>query len=154
MSYHPSQGFPRVLPRLRYEDVSSAITWLTEAFGFKEYLRWADKTRIVQHAEICMGEVFVELSAAHDEYDSPKRLGKRSQSLIMLVDDVDDHYAKARAAGADIVTEPEDMAWGLRQYTVDDLSGHRWEFAQYVRDVPAAEWGAVVAAAKPDGSGE
>jgi hypothetical protein len=36
------------------------------------------------------------------------------------------------------------MPWGLRQYTVDDLAGHRWEFAQHMRDVPAAEWGAIM----------
>ena len=144
MPDNPSMGFPRVLPRLRYEDVSSAITWLTEVFGVREHLRWADKTGLVQHAEIRMGDVFVELSAAHDEYETPKRLGKWSQSLIVLVDDVDAHHAKARAAGADIITEPEDMPWGLRQYAADDLAGHRWEFAQYMRDVPAAEWGAVL----------
>jgi uncharacterized glyoxalase superfamily protein PhnB len=144
MSSNPPKGFPRVMPRLRYQDVSSAITWLAGAFGFEEHLRWADKAGCVQHAEMRIGDVLVELSAAHGEYATPRRLGKHSQSLIVLVDDVDDHHARARAAGAAIITEPTDTPWGLRQYTVDDLAGHRWEFAQHMRDVPAAEWGAIM----------
>jgi uncharacterized glyoxalase superfamily protein PhnB len=144
MSGNTVNDFPAVLPRLRYEDVSDAATWLCEAFGFREHLRWADGKGVVQHAEIRLGGVLVELSAAHEEYEAPKRLGKLSQSLIVLVDDVDDHHAKARSAGADIITEPNDMPWGLRQYIADDFAGHRWEFAQYMRDVPAGEWGAVL----------
>jgi uncharacterized glyoxalase superfamily protein PhnB len=142
MPYNPAEGFPRVMPRLRYADVSAAISWLTRAFGFEEYLRWADQGGTVQHAEIHLGDVFVELSAAHDDYQTPRHLGKWSQSLIVLVDDVAAHYARARAAGADVITEPANMPWGLRQYTVEDLAGHRWEFSQYLRHVPAAEWGA------------
>ncbi len=41
--------------------------------------------------------------------------------------------------------EPEDRPWGLRQYIAQDLDGHRWEFSQFLRDVPAAEWGATLA---------
>lgn len=135
-------GFPRLLPRLRYEDVSAAVTWLNDVFGFTEHLRWTDQAGTVRHAEVRLGDLLVELSAAHGDYETPGRLGKWSQSLIVLVDDVDAHYATARAAGADVISEPEDMPWGLRQYTAGDLAGHRWEFAQYLREVPPAEWGA------------
>jgi uncharacterized glyoxalase superfamily protein PhnB len=109
MPYIPAEGFPRVMARLRYEDVSAAVSWLTRAFGFREYLRWADQGGTVQHAQIHLGEVFVELSLAHGDYQTPHRLGKWSQSLIVLVDDVDAHYARARAGGGGVATGPADM---------------------------------------------
>jgi uncharacterized glyoxalase superfamily protein PhnB len=138
----PAEGFPHIMPRLRYEDVGAAISWLAAAFGFRERLRWSDQAGTVQHAEVRLGDVVVELSAAHDDYQTPRSLGKWSQSLIVLVDNVADHYARAREAGARVITEPADMPWGLRQYTAEDLAGHRWEFSQYLRHVPAADWGA------------
>jgi uncharacterized glyoxalase superfamily protein PhnB len=58
------------------------------------------------------------------------------------VDDVDAHFERAKAAGATMLSEPEDTPWGDRHYRVEDLEGHRWMFAQHVRDVAPEEWGA------------
>jgi uncharacterized glyoxalase superfamily protein PhnB len=130
------------MPSLRYEDVGAALGWLSNAFGLREHLRWTGQDGVVRHAEMRIGDAFVELSAATDEAPSPKALGRVSHSLVVLVDDVNAHYEHARASGATIVAEPEDKPWGLRQYTTEDLERHRWEFSQYLRDAPPAEWGA------------
>jgi uncharacterized glyoxalase superfamily protein PhnB len=130
------------MPSLRYEDVGGALAWLTRAFGLREHLRWVDENGVIRHAEMRIEDAFVELSAGPEGYRNPKRLGQACQSLVVFVDDADDHYRKARAAGAEIIAEPEDKPWGLRQYTAEDLEGHRWEFSQHLRDVPPAEWGA------------
>lgn len=44
------------------------------------------------------------------------------------VDDLDAHFAHAKAAGAAIVSEIQQQ--GYRAYTAEDLEGHRWTFAQ------------------------
>jgi uncharacterized glyoxalase superfamily protein PhnB len=49
--------------------------------------------------------------------------------IYVLVDNVDAHCRRARAAGATIESEPEDKAWGDRMYTVRDLEGNQWYFA-------------------------
>ena len=50
--------------------------------------------------------------------------------LYVSVDDVDAHYAQARAADATILSELEDNTGiGQRQYRAEDLEGHRWMFA-------------------------
>lgn len=130
MSYDPAEGFPRIMPGLRYSDVASALEWLSRAFGLEEHLRWTDSDGTVRHAEMRFGDAFVELSDGHDA------------GLLVMVDDVDAHFEKARAAGATITSEPEDKPWGLRQYGAKDHEGNSWGFAQFVRDVPPAEWGA------------
>ena len=47
--------------------------------------------------------------------------------VLVNVDDVDQHIARARTAGAVVLTEPEDTGHG-RQYRAEDVEGHRWMF--------------------------
>lgn len=48
----------------------------------------------------------------------------------MIVDDVDAQYAQAKAAGAQVTEEPNDMPYGHRRYSCVDPQGHEWAFAQ------------------------
>ncbi|OYV83750.1 MAG: hypothetical protein B7X04_03095 [Parcubacteria group bacterium 21-54-25] len=142
ISYDPARGFPGVMPSLRYEDVGGAIAWLSTAFGFKEHLRWTNKDCVVLHAEMRIKDAFIELSRAGNDYKSPRQLGGVSGTIIVFVEDVNEHYKQALAAAARILAEPEDKPWGLRQYTAEDIEGHRFEFSQFLKDVPYASWGA------------
>jgi uncharacterized glyoxalase superfamily protein PhnB len=65
--------------------------------------------------------------------DSPRR--GVSSMLYVYVDDVEAHYARARAAGAAIIAELEELPWGDRRYQTTDPEGHQWTFAQHIRDV-------------------
>jgi PhnB protein len=49
--------------------------------------------------------------------------------VLVFVDDIDEHYARAKHAGATILSEPEDGPPG-RRYRAEDLEGHRWMFMQ------------------------
>lgn len=45
------------------------------------------------------------------------------------VDDVDDHYERARAAGVEVLNEPHDAMDGdQRGYSARDLEGNLWTF--------------------------
>ena len=55
--------------------------------------------------------------------------------VLVEVDDVDAHFAPAKAAGATILSEPEDVPdVGVRHYRAEDPEGHRWMFSQ---DIPS-----------------
>lgn len=144
-SYNPANGFPRIMPSLRYTNVKDAISWLHRVFGFTEHLIWKDKNDVILHAEMRIDNAYIEMSQAPQGYQKPNASDATYQSLLIIfVDDVDSHYQRAKKEGAHIIAEPEDKRWGLRQYTVEDLEGHRFEFSQYLRDVPPQEWGAKV----------
>ena len=49
----------------------------------------------------------------------------------MFVEDVDAHYEKTKAAGADIVLDIKDEDHGSRGYTCKDLEEHLWSFGSY-----------------------
>ena len=143
MSHDPPQHYPRVTPYVLYEDVAGALEWLTTAFGFRERLRFTAPDGSVTHAEMQNGDDgVVMLGQPGPEYRSPRRLGACTFYVHVYVDDVDAHCARAQAAGASILGEPSDEAYGDRRYDAEDLEGHRWSFAQHLRDVPPQEWGA------------
>jgi uncharacterized glyoxalase superfamily protein PhnB len=142
MAQNLPEGQPTITPYLLYEDVAGALEWLTKAFGFRERVRFAAEDGTVNHAEMELAGGLVMLGHPGADYQSPKRLGHSTHLVHVYVDDVDEHFERARAAGAVIHAEPADQAYGDRRYDAEDLEGHRWSFAQHIRDVPPAEWGA------------
>lgn len=134
-----------ITPYLLYEDCASALEWLSNAFGFKETLRYTEPDGTVSHAEMELEGATIMMGDPGAHYRNPKRLGDASVTLYVLVDDVDAHFARAKAAGATITSEPEDTPYGDRNYRAEDPEGHRWMIAQRVRDVAPEEWGATTA---------
>ena len=64
--------------------------------------------------------------------------GANTMNLMIYVDDVEAHCAKARATGAKIVVEPKttdygDGYWSDRAYECEDPGGHHWWFSQRLR---------------------
>jgi hypothetical protein len=49
--------------------------------------------------------------------------------------DVDAHYDRAKAAGAEIVVELRNTEYGSREYSARDLEGHVWHFGTYLPEM-------------------
>jgi uncharacterized glyoxalase superfamily protein PhnB len=137
----PPEGWPRISSALFYEDAAAAIEWLERAFGFVTRLRVEDGAGGIVHSELELGEGegVVMVASARDGKRSPRSLGgANTQSLFAYVEDVDAHFARARAHGAMIVSEPSlhdygDEYWADRTYEALDCEGHRWWFGQRLR---------------------
>jgi len=127
-----------IVPFLAYEDIARAADWLVRAFGFEEVDRFAENGA-VGHVTLRCGDGLIFLGSPPG-YVSPLRLRQQVEvvarmhdtpylvdGVFVLVDDVDDHAERARAAGARILSEPESSPRG-RLYRVEDLEGHRWMF--------------------------
>jgi uncharacterized glyoxalase superfamily protein PhnB len=130
-----------VLPHIVYKDLPAAIAWLTGAFGFIEHYRYGDP---LSGAQVRLGDAWMMLNAAKPGYRSPSDLGYGTQCLTVFVDDVEAHFARAKAAGARIVEDLHETAYGELQYGVDDSEGHHWLFSRHAHDVSPDAWGAVV----------
>lgn len=134
-----------ITPYLLYKDVDAALDFLAKAFGFKEVLRYTGEDGYVNHAEMRFGEGTVYLGDPGDQYKNPRDLGNETVGISVVVDDVDGHFERAKAAGAEIKEAPTDQVYGERRYIAKDLEGHYWFFAQPMREVAPEEWGATVA---------
>ena len=62
----------------------------------------------------------------------PRALGGvGTQSPYIIVEDADKHYARAVAAGAEVVIPIKDEDYGGRGYSCRDFEGHVWNFGTY-----------------------
>jgi len=133
-----------VVPVLVYDDVDSAVDWLCATFGFTERLRAGRPGGPVSHAQLTIGDSAIMLGRQGAEF-KPPRPNEVCQYVVVHVQDVDEHFERARKAGAQIVRAPANMPFGERQYTVEDPGGHRWTFSQSIGDIAPESWGARLA---------
>ncbi len=135
------QDRTRFFPFLRYEDAPAAFEWLHRAFGFEKQMLVPGPKGTIAHAQLRYGASVVMIGTAEDDFmnmKSPKAVGAVTQGIYVQVDDVDAHHARAKAAGAEIVMEPEGTEYGSREYAARDPEGHFWSFGTYRPDTGAA----------------
>ncbi|MGA2040911.1 MAG: VOC family protein [Bryobacteraceae bacterium] len=134
-----------MLPHLTYRNVADAMIWLTKAFGFTEHFRYGEPGGPVQGAQMHLGDAWIMLGSTRPGRDAPAQAGHQTQSLTVFVEDVEARFERAKAAGAKIVEDLHETAYGEFQFAVEDLEGHQWLFSRHARDVSPEEWGATVA---------
>jgi uncharacterized glyoxalase superfamily protein PhnB len=151
----PPAGWPRLSTSLFYDDAGKAIDWLCRAFGFEVQLKIEGGDGSIVHSQLVFGEALVMVGAATSlgEDGKPHRPWRRSpnaiggantQAIMIFVDDVDAHCARARAEGATIAAEPKttdygDDYWTDRGYEAVDVEGHHWWFVQRIADGKSAK---------------
>ncbi|HWJ06023.1 MAG TPA: VOC family protein [Steroidobacteraceae bacterium] len=139
-------GWPRISSGLYYREPRQMIDWLCRAFGFELKLLHEKGGQVV-HSELTYGDGLImvggERAGAERRFEtdmrSPLGAGCNTQGLMLYVDDVDAHCARARAAGATIVDGPtlHDYGpeyWADRSYGAKDPEGHLWWFSERVRN--------------------
>lgn len=89
------------------------------------------------HAEVSLGDGVVMMGNPGPEYRNPKRRGGATQLVYVYVDEVDQHFEAAKAAGTLILREPADQFYGDPTYGAEDPEGHQWSFAHHVSDTSA-----------------
>lgn len=120
----------KIVPMLDYADAPAAIDFLCRAFGFEVTMRMDGGDGSVGHAELTLDGAAVALATAWRDggFSTPHDLGGVHSQLWCEVEEVNAHYARARAAGAVVVGEPADQGFGFRTYRAIDPEGHRWYF--------------------------
>ena len=125
---------PGIVPCLSYRDAPAAIAWLKEAFGFTENMIVPGPEGTIAHAQLSFGSGIVMVGSERDDelkMRIPCDLGGITQSIYIVVEDADAHYARAVKAGAEIVRELQDTPYGSRDYSARDPEGHMWNFGTY-----------------------
>ena len=144
---HPTpSGWPRISSGVYYRDPGRMIDWLCRAFGFTVRIRVEGDDGRIEHSELTYGEGLIMVGGERADASarwgvnmrSPLSAGCNTQGLMVYVDDVDAHCARARAEGATIVDEPAlhdygEEFWADRSYGVVDPEGHLWWFSQRMR---------------------
>ncbi|HEY5210496.1 MAG TPA: VOC family protein [Stellaceae bacterium] len=126
----PPEGMSQVIPYLYYADVPKAADWLVAAFGFEKIMVHPTGNGR-HHGEVRFGAGMVMMGTASDEFGSksPGQAKAHTSGTFIYLDDVDAHFATAKAAGAEIVQPLGDQEYG-RTYWARDPEGHDWFFTR------------------------
>lgn len=119
-----------IFPALTYDDAPAAVTWLQKAFGFSEHVVYRNDDGGIAHAEMTLGNAMIMFGSS-GKHDAANPWSRERMGLYMLVPDIDAHYARAKAAGAEIVRPLADTPYGAREYSARDQGGHLWSFGTY-----------------------
>ena len=129
------------IPYLIIRDAAAAIEFYKNAFGATEFVRLADSSGKVMHAEIRIGDAQIMLADEFPDmgYRSPTDLGGSSVSVLLYVEDVDRLFASAINAGGTVTRPVKDQFDGDRRGTLTDPFGHIWLIATRKEDVSPDE---------------
>ena len=123
-----------VWPVLTFRDARGAIAFLRDAFGFEERAchAAADDPDVIEHAEMRWplgGGIMFGTWAKDDGAFGSRTPG--NDAVYLVCDDPDGLFARATAAGADVVMGLRDEDYGSRGFTVRDPEGNLWSFGTY-----------------------
>jgi PhnB protein len=135
------EGYHSVTPYLIVKGAARAIEFYQQAFGATELMRLDGPDGSVGHAEIKIGDSPVMLADEHPEmgFRSPQTLGGTGVSLLVYVENVDDLFRQAIAAGGKELRPVQDQFYGDRMGTLEDPFGHVWSIATHIEDVSPEE---------------
>jgi PhnB protein len=129
------------IPYLIIRDAAAAIEFYKNAFDAVEFVRLADSSGKVMHAEIRIGDSQIMLADEFPDmgYHSPTDLGGSSVSVLLYVKDVDRLFTSAIMAGGIETAPVKDRFDGDRRGTLTDPFGHIWLIATRKEDVSPDE---------------
>ena len=125
----PAQRNARVLnasPILLVADVVKAAEYYADKLGFRAPRMWGDPPNFcMPQRDGCI--IALNQVGPNAGYRANASFEGRFD-VYFDVDDADALYAEFKANGADIVCEPEDQPYWMRDFQVRDLDGHLLAF--------------------------
>jgi PhnB protein len=122
MSQSKPVGWPSVMPRIFTSDVAGLTGFLRTVFGAEGELRSGAPT------EIRIGDSIILISDGGGVREAMPAF------LYVYVENADETYRRAIAAGAESIETPADMLYGDRRATVRDSWANVWQIATYRRN--------------------
>jgi catechol 2,3-dioxygenase-like lactoylglutathione lyase family enzyme len=116
-------------PSLRVRNVVAAADFYSTQLGFVISFTWGEPPSF---AGVTLGktQMFLEMGDPHPG----------ASSVYFVVGDADELCEFHRANGVEIIVPPDDREYGLRDYSVQDLDGHKLTFGHPIfTDGPAIE---------------
>jgi uncharacterized glyoxalase superfamily protein PhnB len=115
----PPEGYRSITPRIAVADVVGQVEFLRSVFG------GIGEVPDGRPAEIVIGDSTVMVGSIIERAPFPA-------FLYVYVDDADQTYDRALAAGAEVIEEPCDTPYGDRRAMVRDPFGNLYQIAHRI----------------------
>ena len=123
-------GYTSVAPWVVTADTGAFLDFVSDVFDGEELARVSTEDGSIGHGEIRVGDTVVLAFDRRPEWPAMPSL------LRVFVPNADEAFAKSLAAGAEVVTELGDSAFGQRGGRIKDPFGNIWWVTSHVEDVP------------------
>ena len=137
------EGYHTVTPHLTLDNAAEAIDWYKNALGAVENGRAVGPDGRILHAELRIGNSLIMLHDAMMGAKGPRALGGSPASLWVYVDNCDEVFNRAVAAGGQTSPGPMgkmgDQFWGDRCGSFTDPHGYVWTIATRKEDLTNEE---------------
>lgn len=136
---------PTFTSAISYVNPRAALDFLQRAFGFELDMLLEDEAGNLAHSQMVFGDGRIMVGNEWSEnHRSPRSIGRVCTQTVHvhLTGGINEHFAHARAAGAEIIAEPETQFYGDRTYRARDPEGHIWTFGQTVEVLTPQQWDA------------
>ena len=125
----------RIVPGMCYRDAPAAIGWLCDVLGFERHLVVPGDNGTIAHAQLKLGDAMIMLGSAFDDPNAmvlaPTPDGTLTQCAYIVVGDIQAHYERVKAVGANVVTELTDQHYGGSLFSVRNPEGQLWHLGAY-----------------------
>ena len=136
------EGFHTVTPIFVFKDVRKAIEFYRRAFGAEElFIMPGPDGKGVMHAEVRIGNSIIMMGEENPQEPckSAETIGGSPVGFYIYLENVDEAFGTALAAGAQARMPVQDMFWGDRMGTVQDPFGYNWSLATHAKDLTQQE---------------
>lgn len=124
-------------------DLDEALTFYTERLGFEvrvdapagPAMRWLTVAAPGSDHELLLAAVDQHIPPV-DQEAMRELVAKGDLAVFLQVDNVDEVFESLRAAGAEILQEPIDQPYGIRDCGVRDPSGNHLRLSQPLASQP------------------
>jgi PhnB protein len=133
-------GFHSITAHLTVRDAKGALEFYKKALGAQVLNVATMPDGKVMHATMKIGNSIVMLNDEFPEMGSPAPRGEATGvALHVYVDNVDNLFKQATAAGATVKMPLMDQFWGDRYGVVVDPYGFKWSMATHIKDMSPEE---------------
>jgi uncharacterized glyoxalase superfamily protein PhnB len=127
------EGYQAVIPYLVVDRAEEVIEFIKAAFGAQEISRMINPDGTIGHTELRIEDSVVMLGGAREQWKAMPTM------LYLYLENVDDVFRRAVAAGGKALKEPADQFYGDRTAAVEDMSGNQWWLATHMEEVGPEE---------------
>jgi PhnB protein len=133
------EGYHTVTPQLTLDNAARTIEWYKKALGAEEIGRHLGPDGKVMHAELRIGNSRVIVHDVMPGSNGPQAYGGSPVSMWLYVENSDELFKRATAAGGQVQMPLEDQFWGDRAGAVGDPEGFTWWIATRREDLTDTE---------------
>ena len=126
-------GYNRVMPYLTIPRAGEFVDFVKTVFDAQEKRRMGPPNGPIMHGEVKIGDSVIMFSDASE--DNPAE----SALLMIYVENVDETYKRAIAAGAKSRGEPKNQFYGDRIAKIEDSFGVHWAISSRFEDLTDEE---------------